>query len=190
MLETAEKVWERLGDNSSEQSLITAGKARERVRPRMEPIYLPEDVIRFLENYEDGGTVTVLFSGDTGFYSGTKKLARALSERKIPFETEPGVSSAVYLASRLGISWENALFFTAHGRKFDSGKGGYPAEAGQKLWRRTGRGPVDVPSSVRKRDGGEAVQAAFGSGIFLLPGCYRRTALLSGREDTEGRWRS
>lgn len=119
MLETAEKVWERLGDNSSEQSLITAGKARERVRPRMEPIYLPEDVIRFLENYEDGGTVTVLFSGDTGFYSGTKKLARALSERKIPFETEPGVSSAVYLASRLGISWENALFFTAHGRKID-----------------------------------------------------------------------
>lgn len=121
MLEAAKMVWERLGDKSSENSRKMTGRAeeRERVKPRMEPLYLPEHVIRFLDDYEGGGTVTVLFSGDTGFYSGTKKLALALSERNIPFETEPGVSSAAYLASRLGISWENALFLTAHGRTLD-----------------------------------------------------------------------
>ena len=42
-------------------------------RPRTEAVYQPEAVIRFLEGYQEGGMVTVLFSGDTGFYSGTEK---------------------------------------------------------------------------------------------------------------------
>lgn len=87
-----------------------------KIRPRTEAVYLPEAVIQFLEGYQEGGTVTVLFSGDTGFYSGTKKLADELKKRKIPFQILPGISSAAYLSAQLGISWENAEFLTAHGR--------------------------------------------------------------------------
>ena len=87
-----------------------------KIRPRTEAVYLPEAVIHFLEGYQEGGTVTVLFSGDTGFYSGTKKLADELKKRKIPFQILPGISSAAYLSAQLGISWENAEFLTAHGR--------------------------------------------------------------------------
>ena len=32
----------------------------------------------------------------------------------------PGISSAAYLAARLGISWERAEFLTAHGRILDT----------------------------------------------------------------------
>lgn len=89
-------------------------------RPRTEAVYQPEAVIRFLEGYQEGGMVTVLFSGDTGFYSGTKKLAAELKKRGISFTILPGISSAAYLAARLGISWERAEFLTAHGRILDT----------------------------------------------------------------------
>lgn len=92
-------------------------------RPSMEPVYRPEDVIRFIRQYreggEAGGIVTLLFSGDTGFYSGTKGMEKALREQGLAFETLPGISSVSYLASRLGVPWENAGFLTAHGRELD-----------------------------------------------------------------------
>lgn len=92
-------------------------------RPSMEPVYRPEDVMSFIRQYresgEAGGIVTLLFSGDTGFYSGTKGMEKALREQGLAFETLPGISSVSYLASRLGVPWENAGFLTAHGRALD-----------------------------------------------------------------------
>lgn len=92
-------------------------------RPSMEPVYRPEDVMRFIRQYreggEAGGIVTLLFSGDTGFYSGTKGMEKALREQGLAFETLPGISSVSYLASRLGAPWETAGFLTAHGRALD-----------------------------------------------------------------------
>lgn len=102
-----------------------AGSASEGAfrRPSMEPVYRPEDVIRFIRQYREGGEacgiVTLLFSGDTGFYSGTKGMEKALREQGLAFETLPGISSVSYLASRLGVPWENAGFLTAHGRELD-----------------------------------------------------------------------
>lgn len=119
MIESALKAVDRL------ELFFASGKQEKRgfnARPRAEAAYLPDEVIRFLEGYQEGGLVTVLFSGDTGFYSGTKKLARELRQRKIPFQILPGISSASYLAAQLGISWENAEFLTAHGRELDLGK--------------------------------------------------------------------
>lgn len=120
MVESALKAMDRL------ELFLASGKQktnhRSSARPRTEAAYLPNEVIRFLEGYQEGGLVTVLFSGDTGFYSGTKKLVRELRQRKIPFQILPGISSAAYLAARLEISWENAEFLTAHGRELDLGK--------------------------------------------------------------------
>lgn len=117
MLESAWKALDRL-----EQFFASGnqrGNGQNRVRPRTEAVYLPDEVMRFLEGYREGGTVTVLFSGDTGFYSGTKKLAAELRRRKLPFQILPGISSAAYLAAQLGVSWENGAFFTAHGREIE-----------------------------------------------------------------------
>jgi len=55
-------------------------------------------------------------SGDTGFYSGAKKLAEALAG-KYEYSIMAGVSSVIYLAAKIGKSWENAAFVSLHGKK-------------------------------------------------------------------------
>ena len=58
--------------------------------------------------------VVVAMSGDTGFYSGTKKLLPLLRGAEV--RVLPGISSIVYFCSRLGTGWDDALLISAHGR--------------------------------------------------------------------------
>lgn len=66
--------------------------------------------------------VVILFSGDTGFYSGCEKLYSALDkaiqdqELSAELAVLPGISSVSYLAARLHTSWENAAIMSVHGR--------------------------------------------------------------------------
>ena len=69
----------------------------------------------------------VLFSGDTGFYSGSGSLMRELKARfgeveSSPYEVTvyPGISSVSALAARFGISWDDACLASAHGRDCDA----------------------------------------------------------------------
>ena len=61
----------------------------------------------------------VLFSGDTGFYSGASGLAALLRSSGIPFRVVPGVSSPQLLAARLGEPWQDWQLVSAHGRDCD-----------------------------------------------------------------------
>lgn len=68
----------------------------------------------------------VLFSGDTGFYSGAAGVLGALKAGKepgIPEEYEvkviPGISTISYFSAALGIPWEDAHILSLHGRKCD-----------------------------------------------------------------------
>lgn len=58
----------------------------------------------------------VLMSGDTGFYSGTKKLIPLLKGR-YRYRILPGISSIVYLAAQIGVAWETAQLISLHGKK-------------------------------------------------------------------------
>ncbi len=58
--------------------------------------------------------IVVAMSGDTGFYSGTKKLLPLLRGAEV--RVLPGISSVVYFCSRLGIGWDDATLISAHGR--------------------------------------------------------------------------
>lgn len=58
--------------------------------------------------------IVVAMSGDTGFYSGAKKLLPLLSD--LHPVVLPGVSSIAYFCSRLGTSWDDALLVSTHGR--------------------------------------------------------------------------
>lgn len=55
----------------------------------------------------------VLMSGDTGFYSGAKRLLPLLSGLEV--QVIPGVSSPVYLCAKTGLSWEHMHFVSLHG---------------------------------------------------------------------------
>ncbi len=74
---------------------------------------LPGDIARLVSE-SSAERIVVAMSGDTGFYSGTKKLLPLLREAEV--RVLPGISSVVYFCSRLGIGWDDALLISAHGR--------------------------------------------------------------------------
>ena len=61
----------------------------------------------------------VLYSGDTGFYSGARTLVPLLEAEHIPFQVLPGISSLQYFAARLGRSWQEWSVVSAHGLNCD-----------------------------------------------------------------------
>ena len=61
----------------------------------------------------------VLYSGDTGFYSGAKGLLPLLEEADIPCQVLPGLSSVQLLAAALGRPWQDWLLVSAHGTDCD-----------------------------------------------------------------------
>lgn len=61
--------------------------------------------------------ITVIVSGDTGFYSLLNYLKKNL--RDFQFNVVPGISSFQYLFAKIGESWENYHLYSVHGREID-----------------------------------------------------------------------
>lgn len=75
--------------------------------------YKPDEIKEYLAD-KDFNTVCILLSGDTGFYSGAKRLVEALAEYDV--ELVAGISSVSYFFSRLNKSWENTKLLSLHGK--------------------------------------------------------------------------
>ena len=79
------------------------------------------DILSAVQAYEtqagagQNPAVAVVMSGDTGFYSGTKKLLPLLKENGYDTEVLPGLSSVQMLAARLGRTWQDWELVSAHG---------------------------------------------------------------------------
>ena len=80
-------------------------------------MYRAQDIIPVLER-ERPESAVILFSGDTGFYSGAGAMARALKEWRKDADIciLPGIPTFSYLAARLQESYEDAALFSLHGR--------------------------------------------------------------------------
>ena len=59
--------------------------------------------------------IVVAMSGDSGFYSGTKGLLPLISDLKPT--VLPGISSVSELSAKTGVSWDDAVLISAHGRR-------------------------------------------------------------------------
>lgn len=89
--------------------------------------YLPADLLPYIYSCREKGTVriAILFSGDTGFYSGAEAVHKALQEEvrlgklQAGITICPGISSLSYLAARAGKSWQDAKIVSTHGREAD-----------------------------------------------------------------------
>lgn len=58
----------------------------------------------------------ILFSGDTGFYSGCEKLYAALRKlENVNVKIFPGISSVSAMAAACGVSWQDAAILSTHG---------------------------------------------------------------------------
>jgi len=84
------------------------------------PYYLKEDILPILnelkeQKYTDT-RVVVLFSGDTGFYSGCRKMYESLAANsKWSVKVLPGISSISVLCSKFGIDWQEGEMVSLHG---------------------------------------------------------------------------
>ncbi len=116
------------GRIDSAQVIIGAGRMLSSVQKsnncRYYDLYKPQDILNcILENR--GKNITVLMSGDSGFYSGCNKLLKELEKYNddgIAVEVIPGISSVSYLAAKLKVSYEDAYICSIHGKDFSDVK--------------------------------------------------------------------
>lgn len=102
-------------------------------RIEKKPYYMAAQILPYLEKLQESEElaqqetlrVAVLFSGDTGFYSGCRKLyvelqeAIAAGQLRGSVRILPGISSVVSLAARVGESYEDAAILSMHGKKLN-----------------------------------------------------------------------
>lgn len=75
----------------------------------------PEKICEIITGHPEYGRFTILLSGDTGFFSGAKKLLPLLSSCEV--KTLPGISALSCLCARLGCSYEDIVSVSLHGRE-------------------------------------------------------------------------
>lgn len=82
--------------------------------------YRADRIAAFLEEdtaSHPGRSYLVTVSGDSGFFSAAAGIRRALEKRNIRPEILPGISSLSCLCAKTGVSWEDAVCISAHGRE-------------------------------------------------------------------------
>lgn len=81
--------------------------------------YQPDEIIKELKNRPDKKNIVILYSGDTGFFSGAKQMEEAVAKSfsEASCRRYPGISSIAAMASALHTNWEDADIVSIHGRK-------------------------------------------------------------------------
>ena len=81
-----------------------------------------EDAVAAIKGTQDGRieiNVCVAYSGDSGFYSGTRSLLPLLHQAGIETDVMPGISSIQVMAARLQVPWQDWKLVSAHGTDCD-----------------------------------------------------------------------
>ncbi len=79
--------------------------------------YLADDVMNFINAHPEYNNIVVALSGDVGFYSAARKLIDLIERTDYELAIVCGISSVVYLCSKLKTSWEDVTLLSAHGRE-------------------------------------------------------------------------
>lgn len=76
-----------------------------------------EDIRAAIAAHPQAEGIAILLSGDTGFYSGARRLVEALGLENVT--VLPGISAHQLLCARLGVAWDDAHLMSVHGRVQD-----------------------------------------------------------------------
>lgn len=99
------------------------------IMAKKQPYYQAKQIVPFLQDIQNNSLfqgnkkVAVLFSGDSGFYSGCQPLYAALQKEikeerlKASLRILPGISSVAYLSACIGESYQDAAVVSMHGKK-------------------------------------------------------------------------
>lgn len=100
------------------------------------PYYLSKDIIPIMEESikeDESENIVILFSGDSGFYSGSSKLYTELKkyfgDEKVKIDILPGISSISYFAAKCKMTWHDASIISIHGKGNSSNWKGEVIEA-------------------------------------------------------------
>ena len=108
---------------AASQTVIGAPRLLAALVPEWEgerhPAVTSEDILARLQSL-DCAQAAVVFSGDSGFYSGARLLLPLLRGRGYDVEIFPGLSSVQLLAARLGRPWQDWRLASAHGADCDA----------------------------------------------------------------------
>ncbi|MET7490353.1 precorrin-6y C5,15-methyltransferase (decarboxylating) subunit CbiE [Streptomyces sp. NPDC005538] len=111
-----------------------------------------------------GEPVVVLASGDPGFFG----IVRVLAERfgSAALAVRPGVSSVATAFARLGVTWDDAVVVSAHGRELRTAVNVCRAHPKVAVLTGPGAGPAELGAALTHRTGGRTlvVASALGSG--------------------------
>ena len=77
-------------------------------------LYKPDEILACLAAHPDE-EIALVYSGDTGFYSGASQLLPMLRAFGISCRVLPGLSSVQLLAAAVGRPWQDWTLVSAHG---------------------------------------------------------------------------
>lgn len=111
--------------------LLGAERMIEPYSPKIEKrsYYLANQILPYLKELQERNCfmedyrVVVLFSGDSGFYSGCSKLYQSIKKEidcgnlKAKVRIAPGISSVSYLAAKMGENYQDAEIYSIHGKE-------------------------------------------------------------------------
>jgi len=101
----------------------------QKISAETHPFYQSEQILPYLRTVQESilpsenKEIVILFSGDSGFFSGCQSLYAALmtevQEKRMDASIQilPGISSVAYLASCIGESYHDAAIYSIHGKK-------------------------------------------------------------------------
>ncbi|CAL9273294.1 Cobalamin biosynthesis bifunctional protein CbiET [Streptomyces sp. SudanB5_2050] len=114
------------------------------------------------EYVAEGRPVTVLASGDPGFFGIVRVLAERFGAQRL--DVRPGVSSVAAAFARVGLPWDDAVVASAHGRDLRTAVNlcrVYPKVA---VLTGPGAGPAELGAALRTDPRVLVVASALGSG--------------------------
>ncbi|MFF3336093.1 precorrin-6y C5,15-methyltransferase (decarboxylating) subunit CbiE [Streptomyces sp. NPDC002888] len=110
------------------------------------------------EYVEKGRPVVVLASGDPGFFG----IVRALAERfgSDVLDVRPGVSSVATAFARTGLTWDDAVVVSAHGRELRTAVNVCRAHPKVAVLTGPGAGPAELGAALARTAGGRVLVVA------------------------------
>ncbi|RSS71672.1 precorrin-6y C5,15-methyltransferase (decarboxylating) subunit CbiE [Streptomyces sp. WAC06273] len=114
------------------------------------------------EYVTEGRPVTVLASGDPGFFGIVRVLAERFGAQRL--DVRPGVSSVAAAFARVGLPWEDAVVASAHGRDLRTAVNLCRAHPKVAVLTGPGAGPAELGAALRTDARVLVVASALGSG--------------------------
>ncbi|RSS74692.1 precorrin-6y C5,15-methyltransferase (decarboxylating) subunit CbiE [Streptomyces sp. WAC06128] len=114
------------------------------------------------EYVSEGRPVTVLASGDPGFFGIVRVLAERFGAQRL--DVRPGVSSVAAAFARVGLPWDDAVVASAHGRDLRTAVNLCRAHPKVAVLTGPGAGPAELGAALRTDARVLVVASALGSG--------------------------